>query len=112
MVINPMELFNLPTCLPINARAKNHIQEIVIQESVNPNFSIPEYEMELVPITPIVSIIAWGFNKETEVAKAICFFGESALSSDELELGLLFQVTYPINPKKIIPIVKRTNFIQ
>ena len=58
VVINPPELFNLPTCLPTNAREKNHIQEIVIQAKVNPSFSIPVYEIELVPITPMVSIIA------------------------------------------------------
>ena len=111
-VINPPEFVNLPICLPIKAREKNHIQDTIMQANVNPSFSIPEYEIELVPITPIVSIMAWGLSKETDIAKTICFLEVNAFSFDELETGWLFQVVYTINIRKITPTVKRINLIQ
>ena len=63
-----------PTLLPAIASEKNHIQDTAIQDNVKIHFSNPEYTKELVPITPIVSKIACGFNRETDAAKKICFF--------------------------------------
>ena len=58
ITIYPAELGNLPTSLPAKASEKNQIQEMIIQAKVNPIFSRLVYDNELVPITPIVSMIA------------------------------------------------------
>jgi hypothetical protein len=55
---NLREFVDFPACLPTTARPKNQIYDTKIQAIANPNFSIPLYDKELVPITPIVSIMA------------------------------------------------------
>lgn len=63
---------------PARVRPKNQSQEISIQAAVKFICADPVYFSALVPITPIVSKIAWGFNKETDRANKICFFIGSA----------------------------------
>src|SRR3954449_3110651 len=62
---------SLPSNLPANAKLKNQIQETRIQEIIKIIFAVPLKDNELVPITPIVSIMACGFNNDTEAANAI-----------------------------------------
>jgi hypothetical protein len=65
-----------PTVLPTILKPKNHSQDTAIQTAAKASFSSPAYFKELVPTTTTVSSIACGFNNDTDIAKAICFFGE------------------------------------
>src|SRR5699024_1878433 len=66
-------LSTCPTNLPAIAKNINQIHEIVTVATVNNTLSEPSYNAALVPITPIVSIIACGFNNDTDIANPICF---------------------------------------
>ncbi len=65
-------LSSFPVVLPASANPVNHNHDTRMQEIPKTNRSVPEYCNELIPITPTVSKIAWGFNNDTDEAKAIC----------------------------------------
>ena len=65
---NLPDLSILPTDLPNKAKKINQIHETNIHVKVKSEFVISLSGRLLVPITPIVSIIACGFNKETDKA--------------------------------------------
>ena len=82
-MMRPENLFNNTIVFPVEsilfrnfpAKAKliNQIHETIIVASVKAHFSFPMYWIEFVPITPIVSKIACGFNNETDAAKGFAF---------------------------------------
>lgn len=108
IMINLPDLSNIPTCLPAIARPKNQNQEIKIVATVNPTFSYPEYSDALVPITPIVSIMACGFSNETDSAKLICFLADIAKSEPLLD-DFSFHNVQAIYNRKINPTIYMIN---
>lgn len=93
---------------PATVKPKNQHQDTTIQAVVNNNCSVPTYFSALVPITPTVSKIACGFNKETDIAKTICFFGFKLFPVSRLA-GFDFQMEYPIYSRNIIPTIISPN---
>jgi hypothetical protein len=78
------DLSIFPMILPTSESPINQIHETIIHVTVNIIFSSPWYCNELVPITPTVSMIACGFNKETDAANNTCFFKENLFTSEFL----------------------------
>ena len=90
------DLSNLCKKWPITHKPKNQQVEIKTQAKVNMNFSYPANCKELVPMTPIVSIKAWGLNNETEAANIICNFAVRGCPPSCALCGLVNHVTKPI----------------
>lgn len=89
---NISALLALPRVLPKNANRKNQLQDTKIQLIVKIYLKNPWYSIEFVPITPIVSNKACGFNRETDAANMICFLKEYFFDSPSFFPEGLLQV--------------------
>src|SRR5690606_39764314 len=97
--------------LPATDKKTNHKKETRKQAAVKIIFSTPSYCRELAPITPTVSMMAWGLSRETEEENTTCCFGERAALSCSFsgESSGLRQVTQPIYRRTSTPTMKRAD---
>jgi len=69
--IQSPDLSSLCTKCPETERLKNQIHDANIHAKLYTHLSVPVKCKEFVPITPMLSIIACGFNIDTEAANKI-----------------------------------------